>query len=133
MTSSDSLKRRIGFLDRQTEAGELVVAVALADAEIEPAAGQQVDGRGLLGDQHRIVPRQHQHGSAEPQRLGLGRHPGEQRQAGRYLTEAGEMMLDQKGRMVAERLGLDIVFDELLIALAGIDVRAAMTGGSATE
>ena len=42
-------------------------------------------------------------------------------------------MLDQKGRMIAERLGLDIIFDELLIALAGIDVRAAMAGGSAAE
>ena len=43
------------------------------------------------------------------------------------------MMLDQKGRVIAERLGLDIVFDELLIALAGIDVRPAVTGGGAAE
>ena len=44
---------------------------------------------------------------------GLRRHPGEQRQAGGHLAEAGEMMLDQERRVIAERLGLDIVVDEL--------------------
>ena len=48
------------------------MAIALADAEIEPAAGQQVDGRGLLGEQHRVVPGQHHHGGADAQRLGAG-------------------------------------------------------------
>ncbi len=43
------------------------------------------------------------------------------------------MMLDQKRRMIAERLGLDIVVDELLVALAGIDVRSAMAGRGAAE
>ncbi len=43
------------------------------------------------------------------------------------------MMLDQEGRMIAERLGFDIVFDELLIALAGIDVRPAVAGCGAAE
>ena len=49
------------------------------------------------------------------------------------LAEAGEMMLDQEGRVIAERLGLDIVFDELLVALAGIDVRPAVAGRRAAE
>ncbi len=127
------IEARVGFLDRQAEAGEFVVPIALADAEIEPAAGQQIDGRRLLGDQNRIVPGQNQNRRAEPQRLGLRRHPGEQRQACRDLAEAGEMMLDQKARVIAERLGLDIVVDELLIALAGIDVRPTVTGGGAAE
>ena len=49
------------------------------------------------------------------------------------MTEAGEMMFDQKGRMIAQRLSLDIVFDELPIALAGIHVGAAMAGRGAAE
>ena len=56
-----------------------------------------------------------------------------QRQARRYLAKAGEMMLDQKARVVAERLGLDVVVDELPIALAGIDIRSAVSGGGAAE
>ena len=43
------------------------------------------------------------------------------------------MMLDQKRRVIAERLGLDIVVDELPVALAGIDVRPAMAGCRAAE
>jgi hypothetical protein len=43
------------------------------------------------------------------------------------------MMLDKKRGMIAERFGLDIVFDELPIALAGIHVRTAMAGGGAAE
>jgi hypothetical protein len=35
--------------------------------------------------------------------------------------------------MVAQRLGLDIVFDELPVALAGIHVGAAVARGGAAE
>jgi hypothetical protein len=42
-------------------------------------------------------------------------------------------MLDQEGRMIAERLGLNILFDELLITLPGIDIRPAMAGRRAAE
>src|SRR3984957_2393535 len=48
------VETRIGFRDRHAEAGKLIVPVALAGAEIEPAARKQIDGRGLLGKQHRI-------------------------------------------------------------------------------
>jgi hypothetical protein len=64
------LETRFGLLHRDAEALELVVAITLADAEIEAPAGQQVERRRLLGEQHRVVPRQHQHGGAEPQRRG---------------------------------------------------------------
>src|SRR5262249_14485230 len=46
----DDLERlgepRVGFLDRNAEAGEFVVAITLADAEIEPAVRQQIERRG---------------------------------------------------------------------------------------
>src|SRR6185437_16584753 len=71
------LEPRLGFLHGDAEADELVVAIALADAEIEPAAGQQVEGRRLLGEQHRVVPRQDQNGGAEPDGAGAGADPGQ--------------------------------------------------------
>ena len=67
------LEARLGFGGRHGEARELVVAVALADAEIEPAAREQIQGRDLLGEQHRIVPGQHQDRRAEAQPRGARR------------------------------------------------------------
>ncbi len=133
MTFERFVESRVRFLDRHAEPGELVVAVALADAEIEPSAGEQIDGRGLLGEQNRIVPRQHQHGGAKPQGLSLCRHPGEQREAGGDLAEACEVVFNQKGRVIAERLGLDIVVDELAVAVAGIHIGPAVAGGGAAK
>ena len=70
------LEARLGLVRRDRKTLELAVAVALADAEIEAAAGDQIERRRLLGEQYRIVPRQHDHRRAEPQRLGAhgGRH-----------------------------------------------------------
>src|SRR5262247_3281441 len=59
------------------EAGELVVAVALADPEVEAAAREQVERRGLLGQQHGVVPGQHDDRGAEPQRRGARADPGQ--------------------------------------------------------
>ena len=117
----------VGLLHRHRKPGELVVAIALADAEIEPPAGQQVESRRLLGQQHRVVPRQHQDGGAEPQGRGARTEPGQQVEAGGDLAEPGEMMLDDKGRVIAERLGLDIVLDPLAEALAAVgELRAGL-------
>src|SRR5439155_4221823 len=103
-----------------TETGEFVVAIPLADTEIEPSAGQQVEGRGLLGEQYRVVPRQYQYGGAEAQGRGARAEPCQQVEAGRDLAEAGEMVLDDKGRVEAKRLGLDIVRDPLAEAMARV-------------
>ena len=127
------LEALVGLLHRDAEARELVVAVALADAEFEPAAGQQIDGGRLLGEQHRVVPGQHHHGGAEPQRLGARREPGQQVEARRDLAEAGEMMLDHEGRVVAQRLGLDVVFDVVAKALTAVEVGAAALRLGAAE
>ena len=119
------VEARVRFLHRDAEARELVVPVALADAEIEPAAGQQIEGCRLLGQQHRVVPGQHDHRGAQPQRTGLRGEPGQQVQAGRDLAEAGEMVLDQKGAVKAERLGFHVVVDEVAEPLAAVHVGAA--------
>ena len=130
------LVARVGLLPRNIEAHELVVAVALADAKIEPAARHHVDRRRLLGEQHRVVPRQHHHRAADAQRGRSHGKAGQQRQRGRNLVPAGEMMLDQKRRAIAQRLGLDVqlqVVMEALPALGRMFVGAGLRGAEQSE
>src|SRR6516165_12791468 len=62
-----------------------------------------------------------------------GAEPGQQVEARRDLAETGEMVLDQKRAVIPERLGLDIVLDELAEALAAIGVGAAAPRLSTAE
>ena len=73
MTSIASSKRSVASSCATQKPCELVAAIALADAEIEPPVRQQIEGRGLLGDQDRVVPRQHDDRGAEPDALGARR------------------------------------------------------------
>src|SRR5215831_8782410 len=59
--------------------------------------------------------------------------PGQQIKAGRDLAKTGEVMLDKKGAVKAERLGLDIVVDEVSKTLAAVGVRPAAPGLRAAE
>src|SRR5262249_60478251 len=59
------LEARLGLVRRHGEASELVVPIAFAHSEIEPAAREKIQGRHLLRKQHRIVPGQHENRSAE--------------------------------------------------------------------
>src|SRR5271170_5383640 len=127
------LEALVGLLHRYTKAGELVPAIALADAEIEPSARQQIESRGLLGQQHGIVPGQDQYRRAEPQMPRAGAEPGQQIEAGRNLAKAGEMMFDKKCAVIAQRLGLDIVVDEIAEALAAVGIRTGSSRLCATE
>src|SRR6516165_1044788 len=97
---------------------EQIVAVTFADSEIEPALRQEVQGRGLLGQEHWIVPRQHHYGSAEPQRRGARREPRQQGEGGRDLVPAGEVVLNQERAVVAKRFRFDVEIDEVMKALA---------------
>src|SRR6516165_3882688 len=74
------------------------------------------------------MPGQYQHRRAKAQMACAGAEPGQQVEARRDLAKAGEMMLDQKGAVIAERLGFDIVLDEIAEALAAVGVGAAAPG-----
>ena len=103
------------LLGRDAEPGEFVSPIAFADPEIEPPVRQQVEGRGLLGDQDRVVPGQHHDRGAEPNALGARGQIGEQAHRRRHLAKAGEMVLDQKNARKTEFLGLDDIIDEVVI------------------
>jgi len=89
------------------------VAIALADAEIEPALREKIQGCDLFGQQHRIMPRQHQDRRAEAQTRRAGREEGQEGERRRELAEVREVMLRHEARMVAERLGFDVGLDEV--------------------
>src|SRR5580693_4316234 len=74
------------------------------------------------------MPGQHQHRRAKTQMPCAGAEPSQQVEARRDLAEAGEVVLDQKGAVIAERLCFDIVLDEIAEALAAVGVGAAAPG-----
>ena len=127
------LEARFRLIRRDLEALELAVPVALADAEIEAAVGQQIERGGLLGQQHRIVPGQHHHRGAEPQRGGARGQRHQQHQRGGGLVPAAEMMLDREARMEAERLGLDVELEIIAETLAGLRTEPWGIGFGRTE
>ena len=68
--------------------------------------------------------------TAVPRRSVVVRAPSQvSRLSVRHLAVAGEMMLDDKGAVKAEPLGLDIVFDEIAEAFAAVELgRLRWTG-----
>ena len=129
----DRLVETLGrLLLRDAEAGKFIRPVALADAEIEPAVRQEIQGRGLFGDQHRVVPRQHHNRGAETDLLGPRGEIAEQVQRGGDLAKAGEMVLDQEHAGEAELFRSDDVPDKFVIAVA-VAGRAAAGAGAAEQ
>jgi hypothetical protein len=82
------LEPLVGLLARDAE-GEFAVAISLANSEIEPTAREHVEGRGLLCEQHRIVPGQNHDGRAEAQGLGACCEVGQEAQRCRDRRPAG--------------------------------------------
>ncbi|WP_275693169.1 hypothetical protein [Nocardioides sp. TF02-7] len=68
------------LLERHVEVVELLPPVAEPGAEHQTALGHHVEGRDLLGEQHRVVERRdHDVGDEADVRLHLGREPRHQR------------------------------------------------------
>src|SRR5215831_2834916 len=124
---------RVGLFHRHTEPSEFIVSVALADAEIEPASGEEIESRRLFGQQDRIMPGQYDHGRSEPQPSGAGAEPGQQVERRGDLPVAGEVMLDDESAVKAERFGLDIVLDKITKSLAAVELGAATPRRRAAE
>ena len=82
---------RFRHVDRET--GEFIVAIRLADTEIEPAVRNKVEGRCLFRQQNRIVPGRVHDGGAEVQGARICSELGKQIERRRYLAEPGKVML----------------------------------------
>src|SRR5262245_65686803 len=79
------------------------------------------------------MPGQHDHGGAQAQGGGARADPRQEIQGRGDLTEAGEVMLDDEGAVVAERLGLDVILHEFSEARAAVDVGSSASGLGATK
>src|SRR5437764_11928300 len=79
------------------------------------------------------MPGQYDHRRAEAQPARAGAEPSQQIEGGRDLAVAGEVVLDDKGAVKAERLGLDVGFDEIAEPLAAVELRSAAPCGGAAE
>jgi hypothetical protein len=86
--------------------------------EVEAPVGQHVDRGRLLGEEQRLVPRQHGDRGAEPH----GRRPPRQmRENGEGRTDVappGEVVLDEEHRFEPELLRLDHLVDEAFVDAA---------------
>jgi len=87
------------------KAAELDITETTAEAEDHAAAGQMVEQRDLLGDAHRIVPRQHDDARPEFDAGRASRHVGQELQYIGAHRVVGEVMLDAPDGIEAERLG----------------------------
>ena len=121
------------LLDGDAEARELRRAVALADAEIEAAVGQEIERGDLLGQQHRVVPGQHHHRRAEPYALGAAGKVAQEIERRRELPDAREVVLDHEHAVIAELLGVQHVVDVLGVAEAVSDRPFTRRLGSAEQ
>src|SRR6266850_648538 len=102
----------------QAEPLELVVLIAAPEADVDPAAGQQVERGDLLGDNQRMVQRHHDDRRPDPQRGRLGRDVGGELDGAREVAVGRKVVLGQPHVAEAERLGglrhLDAAREDLL-------------------
>jgi hypothetical protein len=79
------------------------------------------------------VPGQYDDRSSEPQPPGARAKPSQQVEGRGDLAVTGKVVLDDKGAVKAERLGLDVVFDEIAKSLAAVEFGAAAPCRGAAE
>src|SRR6266487_3011651 len=71
------------------------------------------------------MPGQHEHRGAQAQPACARAEPGQQVERGRDLAIAGEVVLDDERAVEAERLGLDVVVNEIAEALTAVELGTA--------
>ena len=96
---------------------------ARADAELEPAVGEQVERRHLAREHDRMLVVVAEHERADAQRVGDG---GDVRERDRRREVVVDEVVGDEERRVAERLGLARLLGQLLAraALGGDDTEA---------
>jgi len=101
----------------QAEGGEGDEVAARTDAHLQPAATQQVDDDGILGDPDRELERQRHDAGAEANAGGVGCGMRQEHERCRQAAfPFVEMMLGDPGRIEATLLGLNDLFRSKAIA-----------------
>ena len=78
---------------------------ATAKPQDQPAAGEMIEQGNLLGDAHRVVPRQHHYHRPELGACGLRRHIGEELEDIRTHGVVGEVVLHRPDGVEPQGLG----------------------------
>ena len=98
-------KPRARFLHRNAEACILRAGCSASKAKHASSAAQQIQVGNLLGHADRVMPREHDHTRAERDTGRLCCVVGQELQRARRHRVAGEVMLQRKQGIEAERLG----------------------------
>ena len=112
--------------DVVAEGAGLLLGAALAEADLEPAIGQDVERRAALGDLDRVVhlDRQADHAVTDPDALGGSGDVGQKGLGGAHVRVHGERgVLDRPDDVETQLVGqqglLADLAKDLVIALAG--------------
>jgi hypothetical protein len=111
------LGSRAALLARHPEVGELLVPVAGREAQIQPAAGEQVGDRGVLGQPQRVVQRGEQHRGAQPDAPRAGAQGGDHGEQRGQVAVVDQVVLGQPHGVEAPALGRHGEVNGLLIHL----------------
>ena len=101
------LENALVVVERDMERLIFAPVVAAPGGEIDPAVGEQIERRPLLGDANGMMQRRHRHRGREPDALGIGGDVGQHQVRTRQHAERIEMMLADPGRMHAELVGIE--------------------------
>ena len=119
------LDERGSVFPRDAEGLELLDAVAQADTEDQPAAGDRVDDGGVLGDAQRVMQGKQQHPRADVDAAGAGGNGGGRREQRGAVAVIEEVMLGEPDVIVAHRLGGSGLIEDLAVDLRPRPAEAA--------
>src|SRR5690242_2031429 len=112
------LEARRGFRNWNRKAFEFGGPVAFANAEIEAAITEKIEGCHLFSEQDRVVPWQHDNGRAETYALGAPGKIAQEVQRCGELPNAREVVLDHEDAVKTELLCAQDVVDILAVSNA---------------
>jgi hypothetical protein len=101
------LEDTLVVLERDVERQIFAPIVAAPGGKHDPAAGQKIERRPLLGDPDRVMQRQHGDCRSEPDARGIGGDIGQHEVRAGQHAQRVEMMLADPGRAHAELVGIE--------------------------
>ncbi len=101
------LENSLVVVERHMERLVFAPVVAAPGSEIDPAVGQQIERRPLLGDANGMMQRRHRYRGREPDARRVCGDVGEHKVRAGQHAERIEVVLADPGRMHAELVGVE--------------------------